>query len=103
MPRWPSLRRQTGCLQIIRRPLSPRVVPTFVRRERVLLLLHQREHRAQPLVLNDRSGFHGLDFVEQPERQWCAFELNREPAVRVSGAARDEEDAGSVAAVSGET
>ena len=69
MSRGPTLRWQAGCLQIVRRPLPRWIVSTPVRRERGLLLLHQRQHRAQPFVLHDRTGSHGPDLVEHPERQ----------------------------------
>lgn len=54
-----------------------------MRREGRLLFLHHRQRRAQPFVFDDRAGFHGLDLVEDLERQRRPLELNREPAVRV--------------------
>jgi hypothetical protein len=62
--RRPVLRRQTRRFQIVRWPLSRRVVTTPVRRIGRLLLFYRSQRRAEPLVLHNRAGFHGLDLVE---------------------------------------
>jgi hypothetical protein len=66
--RGPALRRQTRCLEVVRRS-PPRRVPALpMRRVGGLLRLDVLQHGRQPLVVDDRAGLHCLDLVERTQK-----------------------------------
>src|SRR6266436_1436475 len=70
----PALRRQTRCLEVVRRS-PPRHVPSLLmRRIGGLLCLDLLQHSRQPLVVDDRAGLHCLDLVEHLETECRSVE-----------------------------
>src|SRR3954452_19247453 len=81
--RWTTLCRHTRRLQIVWWPLASWIAPPTVRRIGGLQLARERQHRAEPLILDDRAGRHRLDLVEHPERQRDTVVPDSEAPVRV--------------------
>ena len=75
--RWPSLGRHSWGLEIVRPMLPRRMTAALIGRVCLLMRLHQRQHRAQSFVLDDRAGLDGRWFLGGgTERQQRHLELN---------------------------